>query len=52
MYQIWPLNFRKVVTVQPSYAAAERVFYFLSNSFTKRQTSSLEDYTGVCNVTM
>ena len=46
MYQIWPLNFRKVVTVQPSSAAAERVFSLLSNYCTKRQTSgsSLEDY--------
>ena len=43
-YQIGPLNFRKVITVQPSSAAAERVFSLLSNSFTKRQTSSLEDY--------
>ena len=31
--------------IQPSSAAAERVFSILSNSFTDRQTRSLEDYT-------
>ena len=30
--------------VQPSSAAAERVFSILSNSFTDTQRSSLEDY--------
>ena len=30
--------------VQPSSAAAERVFSLLQNSFSQRQSSSLEDY--------
>ena len=33
-----------VLLVQPSSAAAERVFSLLQNSFTQRQSSSLEDY--------
>ena len=33
-----------VLLVQPSYAAAERVFLLLSNTFTERQRSSVEDY--------
>ena len=32
------------MAVQPSSAAAERVFSPLSNSFTEQQMSSLEDY--------
>ena len=35
---------RKVLVVQPSSAAAERVFSILSNSFTDQQEQSLEDY--------
>ena len=35
---------KNVLLVQPSSAAAERVFSILSSSFTERQTSSLEDY--------
>ena len=34
----------KVLLLQPSSAAAERVFSLLSNSFSSRQDSSLEDY--------
>ena len=41
-------NFAKVnklvLLVQPSSAAAERVFSLLQNSFSQRQSSSLEDY--------
>ena len=33
-----------VLLVEPSSAAAERVFSHLSNSFTEQQMSSLEDY--------
>ena len=33
-----------VLLVQSSSAAAERIFSLLSNSFTERQMSSLEDY--------
>ena len=33
-----------ILLVQPFSAAAERVFSLLSNSFTERQMSSLEDY--------
>ena len=40
----WASTFRKLVLVQPSSAAAERVFSLLSNSFSKFQASSLEDY--------
>ncbi len=36
---------KTVLLVQPSSAAAERVFFsLLSNSFTETQTSSMEDY--------
>ena len=41
---IWSKAFRLVVLVQPSSAASERVFSILSNSFSTRQESSLEDY--------
>ena len=40
----WSEACKLVVLVQPSSAAAERVFSLLQNSFTKRQQSSLEDY--------
>ena len=40
----WSLAARKVLVVQPSPAAAERVFSILSNSFTDQQQHSLEDY--------
>ena len=36
--------FKLVLLVQPSLAAAERVFSLLQNSFSQRQSSSLEDY--------
>ena len=39
----WASAFKKLVLVQPSSAAAERVFS-LSKSFSKLQTRSLEDY--------
>ena len=40
----WCTAFKLVLLVQPSSAAAERVFALLQNSFTQRQSSSLEDY--------
>ena len=40
----WSQTCKLVVLVQPSSAAAERVFSLLQNSFTKRQQSLLEDY--------
>ena len=40
----WASAFKKLVLVQPSSAAAERVFSLLSKSFSKLQTRSLEDY--------
>lgn len=40
----WASVCKKILLVQPSSAAAERVFSLLENSFTKSQTSSLEDY--------
>ena len=40
----WSLAATKVLVVQPSSAAAERVFSILSNSFTDKQEHSLEDY--------
>ena len=36
---------KRVLLLQPSSAAAERVFSILSNSFNSQQESSLEDYT-------
>ena len=33
-----------LLLIQPSSAAAERVFSLLENSFTKRQERSLQDY--------
>ena len=40
----WSTAFKLVLLVQPSSAAAERVFSLLQNSFSQRQSSSLEDY--------
>ena len=40
----WASACSKVLLVQPSSAAAERVFSLLVNSFNDRQTCSLEDY--------
>lgn len=40
----WANACKLVVLVQPSSAAAERVFSILSSSFTAQQESSLEDY--------
>lgn len=40
----WSTIFRKILLVQPSSAAAERVFSILQSSFSKLQESSLEDY--------
>ena len=42
--QNWASAFIKLILVQPSSAAAETVFSLLSNTFSKHQTSSLEDY--------
>ncbi len=41
---LWSKACKTVLLVQPSSAAAERVFSLLSNSFTETQTSSMEDY--------
>ena len=38
----WSSAFKLVVLVQPSSAAAERVFSLLTSSFTEQQESSLE----------
>ena len=38
-------NGKSELLLQPSSAAAERVFSILSNSFNSQQESSLEDYT-------
>ena len=40
----WAMAFRKVALIQPSSAAAERVFSLLQSSFGKQQEQSLEDY--------
>ena len=40
----WSALARKVLLVQPSSAAAERVFSILSNSFGDRKLNALEDY--------
>ena len=40
----WSTAFKVALLIQPSSAAAERVFSLLSNSFTERQTRSMEDY--------
>jgi hypothetical protein len=41
----WASACKRVLLLQPSSAAAERVFSILSNSFNSQQESSLEDYT-------
>ena len=43
----WANAYKNVILVQPSSAAAERVFSLLTNSFGQQQTSSLEDYISV-----
>ena len=43
----WALATKKVLLVQPSSAAAERVFSIMNNSFNDRQMNSLEDYVEV-----
>ena len=40
----WTRTCRLVLLVQPSSAAAERVFSLLNNAFNSQQESSLEDY--------
>ena len=40
----WASAYRKVILIQPSSVAAERVFSILTSSFGHLQTSSLEDY--------
>ena len=40
----WSKACKMVLLVEPSSAAAERVFSLLSNSFTEQQMSLLEDY--------
>ena len=40
----WSSLFKKVILVQPSLAASERVFSLLNNSFDNKQQNSLEDY--------
>ena len=40
----WSKAFRQILLVQPSSAAAERVFSILTNTFSSQQESSLEDY--------
>ena len=40
----WSQACKYVTLIQPSSAAAERVFSMLSNSFKSRQESALEDY--------
>ena len=43
-HKAWAHTFRRLLLVQPSSAAAERVFSLLESSFNKRQESALEDY--------
>ncbi len=40
----WSALARQVLLVQPSSAAAERVFLLLANSFSDQQTNALQDY--------
>jgi len=44
----WAGAAKKALPVQPSFAASERVFSLLNNTFGKRQNSSLEDYVEYC----
>lgn len=50
----WSRAYKLLLLIQPSSAAAERVFSILSNSFNDRQTSSLQDYNhrNICDVTV
>ncbi len=41
---LWFSSCKSVLLIQPSSAAAERVFSLLANYFNERQTSALEDY--------
>ena len=41
---LWSSSCRSVLLIQPSSAAAERVFSLLENSFKEQQTLALEDY--------
>lgn len=43
-FPFWSNACKTILLMQPSSAAAERVFSLLSNSFNDHQTSSLEDY--------
>ena len=40
----WSALARQILLVQPSFAAAERVFSLLTNSFGDQQTNALQDY--------
>ena len=40
----WSTGCRAILLLQPSSAAAERVFSLLSNSFKENQQNALEDY--------
>ena len=40
----WSSGCRAILLLQPSSAAAERVFSLLTNSFKEQQTHALEDY--------
>ena len=40
----WSTACKAALLIQPSSAAAERVFSLLSNSFTERQARSIENY--------
>ena len=41
---LWSKSCKSILLLQPSSAAAERVFSLLSSSFNDRQTQALEDY--------
>ena len=40
----WAAAFQKILLMQPSSAASERVFSLLDNSFKDNQASAMEDY--------
>jgi hypothetical protein len=40
----WSDTAKKILLIQPSSAAAERVFSLLRNTFNEQQNSCLEDY--------
>ncbi len=50
----WSQVCKNVLLLQPSSAAAERVFSILESSFNKKQTHSLQDYIimCICNATI